>query len=293
MLLVCEPAKFEKLAAVFHRWGLDAVKIGEVTAKKTVELHWKNELLTEIDPDLLVERAPQYQRAYKPWTPANRVTSRAELQAPEPDVHETLLKMLQDVRGTNRDWIHRQYDSRVGASTARDCMDSVGVLRLKNSKRGLGVVLGCRPHVMRFDARVGGLDAVAYPAFELALKGFETLAVTDCLNFGNPERENVMSEFVAALDGMNGICAALQAPIISGNVSFYNETMGKGITPTPAVSSLKARIASPLQNASATGLAFSAIKRCTRPVLFAASLSVTMSTRTPEDCSNARHTRRV
>jgi phosphoribosylformylglycinamidine (FGAM) synthase-like enzyme len=105
---------------------------------------------------------------------------------------------------------------------------------LKDSKRGLGVVLGCRPHLMRLDARIGGLDAVAYPAFELALKGFETLAVTDCLNYGNPERENVMSEFVASLDGMNSICAKLEAPIISGNVSFYNETMGRNITSTPS-----------------------------------------------------------
>jgi len=234
MLLVCEPAKFDRLASVFHHWGLDAVKIGEVTAKKTVELHWKGELLTEIDPDLLVENAPQYQRSWQPWSPKNRVSARTLYALAENDWTSFLKETLADVRGTTRDWIHRQYDSRVGASTARDCHDSVGILRLKDSGRGLGVVLGCRPHVMRFDAHVGGMDAVAYPALELALKGFETLAVTDCLNFGNPERENVMSEFVAALDGMNQICAGLTAPIISGNVSFYNETMGKNITPTPS-----------------------------------------------------------
>lgn len=234
MLLVCEPSKFEELAAVFHRWGLDAVKIGEVTAKKSVELHWKGELLTEIDPDLLVENAPQYQRPWQPWSDKNRVSSRAQFGLAESDWTQFLKETLGDVRGTNRDWIHRQYDSRVGASTARDCHDSVGVLRLKDSGRALGVVLGCRPHVMRFDAKVGGMDSVAYPALELALKGFEALAVTDCLNFGNPERENVMSEFVAALEGMNAICSGIVAPIISGNVSFYNETMGKNITSTPA-----------------------------------------------------------
>lgn len=234
MLLVCEPKQFDKLAAVFHHWGLDAVKIGEVTAKKTVELHWKGELLTEIDPDLLVENAPQYQRPWKPWAAKNRVATRAIFSLAETDWTAFLKETLEDVRGTTRDWIHRQYDSRVGASTARDCHDSVGVLRLKDSGRALGVVLGCRPHVMRFDAQVGGMDAVAYPALELALKGFEALAVTDCLNFGNPERENVMSEFVASLDGMNRICAGLTAPIISGNVSFYNETMGKNVTSTPS-----------------------------------------------------------
>jgi phosphoribosylformylglycinamidine synthase subunit PurL len=234
MLLVCEPEKFPALAQVFHRWGLDAVKIGEVTEKKTVELHWKGELLTDIDPDLLVENAPQYQRPWKPLEPQNRVAKRAELTVQESDWTAYLKKTLENVRGTTRDWVHRQYDSRVGAATARDCQDSVGVVRLKDSKRALGVVLGCRPHLMRFDARVGGIDSIAYPALELALKGFEALAVTDCLNFGNPERENVMSDFVAALDGMNSICAGLEAPIISGNVSFYNETMGKNITPTPS-----------------------------------------------------------
>jgi len=191
-------------------------------------------VLTEIDPDVLVENAPQYQRPWQPLLPQNRVGDRSEIVLTEADWTAFLKESLQDVRGTSREWVYRQYDSRVGASTARDCRDSVGIVRLKDSERGLGVVLGCRPHVMRFDARVGGVDAIAYPALELALKGFETLAVTDCLNFGNPERENVMSDFVASLEGMNSICAGLGAPIISGNVSFYNETMGKNITPTPS-----------------------------------------------------------
>jgi phosphoribosylformylglycinamidine (FGAM) synthase-like enzyme len=236
MVLVCEPAKFDQLAKVFERWGLDAAKIGEVTAKKTVELHWKGELLADIDPDILVENAPQYQRPYKVLPPMNRVTSRTWAKARKNGAQAGVCLDLcfKDIRGTSRKFITRQYDSRVGASTARDTSDSVGVVRLKDSKRALGVVLGCRPHLMRLDARVGGLDAVAYPAFEMALKGFETLAVTDCLNFGNPEKENVMSDFVAALDGMNSVCAALEAPIISGNVSFYNETMGKNISPTPS-----------------------------------------------------------
>ncbi len=236
MVLVCEPAKFSQLAKVFERWGLDAAKIGEVTLKKTVELHWKGELLTDIDPDILVENAPQYQRPFKVLPPMNRVTTRTWAKARESGATagDCLNLCFKDIRGTSRKFIYRQYDSRVGASTARDTSDSVGVVRLKDSKRALSVVLGCRPHLMRLDARVGGLDAVAYPAFEMALKGFETLAVTDCLNFGNPEKENVMSDFVASLDGMNSVCTALEAPIISGNVSFYNETMGKNISPTPS-----------------------------------------------------------
>jgi phosphoribosylformylglycinamidine synthase len=229
MLLVCEPGKFKDLEKIFHLWGLDAVKIGEVTGEKVVDLQWRGECLTRIDPDILVENAPQYQRPWKQLPPQNRVTSRAEYQ-----VAGDLGQNLKDLRGCSREWIYRQYDSRVGAATMRDCRDSVGVLRLKDSGRSLGIVLGCRPHVMRFDARTGGIDAVAFPALELALKGFTTLAVTDCLNYGNPEREHVMSEFVASLEGMSSMCRELEAPIISGNVSFYNETMGQNITPTPS-----------------------------------------------------------
>ncbi len=234
MLLICEPAKFDQLAEVFHRWGLDAVKIGEVKEKRTVELRWKGEILTDIDPDLLVENAPQYERPFKELPPQHRVDKRLEIVIEERDPTAALKEFMGNVRGTSREWIYRQYDGHVGASTARDCRDSVGIVRLKDSGRGLGVVLGCRPHVMRFDARIGGIDSIAYPALELALKGFETLAVTDCLNYGNPEREHVMSEFVASVRSMSSMCEELQAPIISGNVSFYNETMGKNITPTPS-----------------------------------------------------------
>ena len=132
-----------------------------------------------------------------------------------------------------KDWIYRQYDQRVGSSTSQDCSKPVGAIALP-SGRALGVVLGCRPHIMRLDAYVGGVDSIFYPAIELASKGFEALAVTDCLNFGNPEKKEVMTEFVASLDGMNKACEALVTPIISGNVSFYNETFDKGISPTPS-----------------------------------------------------------
>ncbi len=234
MLLICEPAKFAAIQAIFHRWGLDACKIGEVRDERLVELAWRGETICRIDPDALVERAPQYMRAYKPWKARNRVGGEAEVSTGVEDGARFLLSLMGHARGTSREWIYKQYDSRVGAKTVRDCSDSVAVLRLPGSGRGLGIVLGCRPHVMRWDAREGGIDAVAYPAIELASKGFEPLAVTDCLNYGNPEKEPVMSEFVASVEGMSSVCEKLDAPIISGNVSFYNETMGRNITSTPA-----------------------------------------------------------
>jgi phosphoribosylformylglycinamidine synthase II len=234
MLMVVEPSKLERLQALYHRWGLDAVAIGEVTKDRVMRLYWKGDLLTAIDPDLLVEHPPRYERAYETWKPKYRVAMGPVLTAGGLKVKDELLKLLGSAEGASREFIYRQYDGHVGASTAADCRESVGVVRLKDSGRGLGVVLGCRPYLMRFDALEGGRDTVAYPSLELAAKGFEPLAMTDCLNFGNPERLEVMTSFVAALGGMNELARELVTPIISGNVSFYNETEGRNITPTPS-----------------------------------------------------------
>lgn len=234
MLLVCEPAKFPALKEVFDRWNLDASVVGEIKTEPTVELYWHGENICTIDPDLLVEKAPLYERPYQPWVDQRRENLTDRIASSVEDANDALVEALADLRGTSRNWIFRQYDQRVGGATVRDCSDSVAVVRLPDSGRALGIVLGCRPYMMRWDAKQGGVDAVAYPAIELAIKGFEPLALTDCLNFGNPEKPELMSEFVASVEGMNSMCQALQAPVISGNVSFYNETLNSNVTSTPA-----------------------------------------------------------
>lgn len=234
MLLICEPSKFEKIKKVFDRWNLDSQIIGEVVAKQTVTLKWKGEVLTEIDPRLIVDHAPVYTREFQPYKNDHQVSCEGDIQIPSGSIKSNIESAISSVQGCSREWIYRQYDQRVGAKTAHGCESSVGVVRLPDSGRGLSVVLGCRPHIMRADAKVGGADSVAYPALELAAKGFEVLGVTDCLNFGNPEKLPIMSSFVTSLRSMSAQCQALGAPIISGNVSFYNETEGKNITSTPA-----------------------------------------------------------
>lgn len=230
MLLICEPKKFAELQKVFHRWGLDAVNIGEVIAEPVVRLIWKSETIAEMSPKTVVDNAPEYKRPYKKWqVPSTQVSQPAGAAVTNKD----LIEVMQQASTGSKEWIYRQYDQRVNSSTMRDCSSPIGATVLP-SGRVLGVVLGCRPSVMRQNAYLGGADAIAYPAIELASKGFTALAVTDCLNFGNPEKEEVMTDFVASLDGMNKACAAFQAPIISGNVSFYNETFDKGVTPTPS-----------------------------------------------------------
>ena len=233
MLLIAEPSKVARIQEIFHRWNLESVDIGEVTHERKVRLLWKGETLTEIDPDLLVEKAPQYQRPYNKWTPTNKVD---ELSKPDSAMNfqEQLLKCLGSEAGCSREWIYRQYDQRVMTQTAQGCDETTGVVRLPHSGRGLTVALGCRPHVMRLDAELGGIDSIAYPILKMSLKGFEPLAVTDCLNFASPEKTKIMSEFVASLEGMSRTCEKFGAPIISGNVSFYNETLDQPITSTPS-----------------------------------------------------------
>jgi phosphoribosylformylglycinamidine synthase subunit PurL len=231
MLLICEPSKLNTLQEVFHRWGLDAVQVGEVIAEPVIRLMWHGELLTEISPELVVSSAPQYQRPYyDDVLPAHQMDSPQVLS--EGQLGE-LVDFMGDVRLGSKEWIYRQYDQRVGASTAMDCSSPIGAVVLP-SGRSLGTVLGCRPHLMRQDPMMGGMDSILYPAIELACKGYEPLAVTDCLNFGNPEKIEVMTDFVQSLTGMNSACEALVTPIISGNVSFYNETLDKGVSPTPS-----------------------------------------------------------
>ena len=240
MLLICEPKNIQRLQKVFEKWDLDAQVIGEIIEEKVIQLFWHKEEICKIDPDHLVEGAPVYKRAYNKWIPTHRVSPSENLfekltqNSHRGDIRLNLLSTLSDERGTSREWIYSQYDQRVGGSTARDCSESIGVIRLPDSGRGVGLVLGCRPYMMRFDACEGGKDAIAYPSLELAAKGFEPLAVTDCLNFGNPEKPEVMGEFVAAVESISCMCESLQIPVISGNVSFYNETLGKNVTSTPS-----------------------------------------------------------
>lgn len=250
MLLICEPARFAEIEQVFARWGLEAVRVGRVRSDKLVRLTWKGELLTELDPSLVVDNSPEYQREYKAWTSPRRrgdlnvASLKAGLRtgaatpavaAMKAQVHDVLKSRLASAEWGSREDIYHQYDQRVGAKTARGAESEVALLRLPNSGRGLFVGVGCRPTWMQVDAWIGAVDAVLFPSLKMAIKGGAPIGVTDCLNFANPEKPEIMSEFVASVEAIRDTSIALKIPVISGNVSFYNETQGRGITSTPAV----------------------------------------------------------
>ncbi len=228
MLFVVDPAKWQDFKEVFDRWDLEAAVIGEVIPDRVIRLSYRGELLTSIDPDLIVEHAPQYDR------PAEKATEFRLPAASSALTLEEALKSLEAPSHAVAPWIYGQYDQRVGAATLRDCSYAVGALRLRDSGRALGLALGGRISVLETSAWIGGWDAIMWPSFQLSGLGFEPLAVTDCLNFGNPEKPAIMGQFVQSLEGMNLACRTLKAPIISGNVSFYNETTGQNVLPTPS-----------------------------------------------------------
>lgn len=225
MLMVVEDKNLDKVKSIFDRWDLDSAVIGEIKLEKRVKLIWKGECLTEIDPEILVEKAPRYDRPHdQPSRPHRKERINVSTYKPE----------LSDICHANRECIYQQYDQRVGAKTVLDCSSPVGMIRLPDSQRGLMVAVGCRPELMRLDVTLGAYDSVAYPALQMACQGAEVLAVTDCLNFGNPEKTGVMGDLVNSIECISSMAKALNAPIISGNVSLYNETMGVNVTPTPA-----------------------------------------------------------
>lgn len=231
MLLICEPEKWPQLRKVFKHWGLDAAVLGEVQKERRVKLLWGDEVLTNIDPDLIVEQAPRYERPFEKWISKNQVS---ELSRKFSSNENYFSRLAEEFKLHRHSWITKQYDQRVGIRTAKACESSVAFVRLDHSGRGLSLSVGCRPSIMEMDARIGALDAIYYPAFQMAIKGAKALAVTDCLNFGNPQKINIMSEFVASVDALAEASRSLNAPVISGNVSFYNETFDTNIVSTPA-----------------------------------------------------------
>ena len=235
VLLLVHPDQYNQLEQIFTKWGLPVCVIGELKKEKKVELFWKEELLLKIDPQYLTEKAPRYKRPYHDWSAKHHTKNREQTKCSlSKEQGSILLSLLKDVRGCSRKFIYRQYDQRVGTRTVKDCTFPFGLARLPESGRALALCMGGRPHIMRMDSLEGGKDTVYEPALQLAARGFTPLALTDGLNFGSPEKDEVMSSFVACVEGMSVASRSLETPVVSGNVSFYNETQGEGISPTPA-----------------------------------------------------------
>jgi phosphoribosylformylglycinamidine synthase subunit PurL len=230
MAAAAPASAFEEIAAVCARWELSCAAVGGFTDTGRLRVFDGGDVVGDIPAGLLTDECPRYR--VEPRAPAEREAPPA---ARAPSNAQALLSLLASPNVRSRAWIYRRYDHLVGSRTVRRPGLDAAVLRLRPSLRGLAVSLDGSGRICRLAPRTGGAAAVAESARNVACTGGRPLAVTDCLNFGNPERPEVAWELVEAIEGVAEACEALGLPVVSGNVSLYNETGGRRIHPTPVV----------------------------------------------------------
>lgn len=240
MLMVLQPGKEAMAEAIFTKWELDFAVIGEVTDTGHMVLEFNGEVVCDIPLAPLADDAPLYDRPYlskeeyKVWA---GITPLTEVPASD-DVAADLLIMMASPDLASRRWIAEQYDSQVGADTLQTG-GNAGVVQVHGTTKALAITTDCTPRYVFADPYEGGKQAIAEAFRNLCAVGARPLAVTNCLNFANPQRPEIMAQIVHALEGMGDACRALDFPIVSGNVSLYNESKatggGSAILPTPAI----------------------------------------------------------
>jgi phosphoribosylformylglycinamidine synthase II len=240
MLSIVEPARLDDVQEVCTRWDLDATVIGEVTASGMLRIHWHGEVVGDIPARRLADdspviRTPSVKPAYVVDVP---VTVTEAAYPPPDDLGAALLQLLAAPNITSKRWAYEQYDYIVQANTVQIPGSDAAVLRIKDTSRGIAFVTDCNGRHCYLDPYRGAKAAVAEAARNLSCAGALPVAVTDCLNFGNPERGEIYWQFEQAVEGMALACEVLQTPVVSGNVSFYNESFGNAIYPTPVVGML-------------------------------------------------------
>ena len=230
MVAILRPSMLEAVEAVLDRWELGHAVVGEVTRTGELRAFWYGEPVGEIPAGLLTDECPRYDLALAP-RPASPEREIAE----HPPSGEALLELLGSPSLRSRAFVYRRYDQLVGSRTVRRPGLDAAVLRLRPSLRGLAVTLDGQGRIARLDPFLGGALAALEAARNIACVGGEPLGFTDCLNFGSPEKPEIAWELAEAIEGMAAACQALGLPIVSGNVSLYNETNGRAIDPTPVV----------------------------------------------------------
>src|SRR6516225_1173823 len=237
MLLVAEKGREAEVLAVFKKWGLDATVVGEVTEGGLLVVRDHGKVAAEIPAHPLAEEGPVYNRRIA--EPAPRKESEKDwfpFSAEGTDLAANFVKLLGSPTIASKRWITEQYDSMVRTNTlAGPGASDAAVVRIKETKRALALATDGSGRWCYLDPKVGAMHAVAEAARNAAASGARPIAATNCLNFGSPEKPEVMWQFSQTIDGLKEACEALETPITGGNVSFYNETLGKSIYPTPVI----------------------------------------------------------
>jgi phosphoribosylformylglycinamidine synthase len=234
MLMVLKPAAMEKARAIFTKWELDFAEIGVLTDTGHLVLKKDGKVQADMPVAPLVDKAPVYERPWVP-TPAQAVINAKDVPAPN-DLLAALKTLVGSPDLASRRWVWEQYDHLVMGNTAQRPGGDAAVVRVPGvAGKALAMSSDCTPRYVFADPKQGGAQAVAESWRNITAVGATPLAITDNMNFGNPQRPEIMGQFALSIEGMADACRALDYPVISGNVSLYNETNGKGILPTPTI----------------------------------------------------------
>jgi phosphoribosylformylglycinamidine synthase II len=233
MLMVLKPGRESEAEKIFTRWGLDFAVIGELTDSQRMVIKHQGEIVADMPLGPLADGAPLYDRPHVPTPPRAEIRS-DDLIHPN-SIAETLVTMLGLPDLASRRWVWEQYDHMVMGDTIARPGGDAALVRVHGTQKALAIATDVTPRYCYADPFEGGKQAVAETWRNITATGAQPLAITNCLNFGNPQRPEIMGQFVGCIQGMDAACRALNYPVISGNVSLYNETNGKGIHPTPAI----------------------------------------------------------
>jgi phosphoribosylformylglycinamidine synthase II len=242
MLLVAQKGREQEVFRVFEKWGLDAVEVGKVTTDNKLRVLQHGEIVAEIPNQALTDDAPVYKRPLARWEPPvpREMPEHIKLNSAV-DLTQNLKQLLASPNICGKRWVWQQYDHMVQTNTVEaPGAGDAGVIRIKNPnpaqpQRGLAMALDGNSRWCYLDPRLGAMHAVAEAARKVACSGATPVGATNCLNFGNPEKPPIMWQFSQTIDGITKACEELEIPITGGNVSFYNETLGEGIYPTPVL----------------------------------------------------------
>jgi len=243
MLLVAEKGREDEVLRVFAKWGLDAVIAGTVRLEPRLRIRHHGVLVADIPNESLTDDAPLYHRPVGTWKTPLPLDPPEDILAEldkERDYTADLKKLLASSNVCSKRWVHEQYDSMVQTNTVQGPGGEAGVMRIKGTgtpghERGLAMALDGNGRWCYLNPKLGAMHAAAEAARKVACTGALPVAATNCLNFGNPEKPEIMAQLSTAIDGIAEACTALGTPITGGNVSLYNETRGEGIYPTPVL----------------------------------------------------------
>ncbi len=233
MLIVLDDKKEGAAKKIFDKWDLDFVVIGKTTNTNKLELKFNNKKVADIPISALTEKAPMYDRK---WVKSNLSKDKIKTKdLKKISMENALIKILSSPNNSNKDWVTNQYDQVVMCDTIQKSGGDSAVIRIHKKNKAIAISVDSSANYCKADPKTGGKQIVCENWRNLISVGAKPLAITNCLNFGNPEKPKVMGEFVECVDGIKEACEYLNFPVVSGNVSFYNETNSKSIFPTPVI----------------------------------------------------------